>query len=65
MQEAVSAGVGLLSLEIGAVVELVPSEDAFAFRALHGLPDVRVNDSPRPDWDRSRAMPCSAAGRRS
>ncbi len=25
MQEAVSAGVGLLSLEIGAVVELVPS----------------------------------------
>ena len=44
MQEAVSAGVGLLSLEIGAVVELVPSEDAVAFRALHGLPGVRVND---------------------
>ena len=44
MQEAVSAGVGLLSLEIGAVVELVPSEDAVAFRALHGLPHVRVND---------------------
>ena len=38
MQEAVSAGVELLSLEIGAVVELVPSEDAVAFRALHGLP---------------------------
>ncbi|MFZ1994096.1 MAG: EAL domain-containing protein [Solirubrobacteraceae bacterium] len=44
MQEAVSAGVQLLSLEIGAVVELVPSEDAVAFRALHGLPGVRVND---------------------
>ncbi len=44
MQEAVSAGVGLLSLDIGAVVELVPSEDAVAFRALHGLPGVRLND---------------------
>jgi diguanylate cyclase (GGDEF)-like protein/PAS domain S-box-containing protein len=44
MQEAVSGGVELLSLEIGAVVELVPSEEAVAFRALHGLPGVRVND---------------------
>jgi diguanylate cyclase (GGDEF)-like protein/PAS domain S-box-containing protein len=44
MQEAVSGGVELLSLEIGAVVELIPSEDAVAFRALHGLPGVRVND---------------------
>jgi diguanylate cyclase (GGDEF)-like protein/PAS domain S-box-containing protein len=43
MQEAVSAGVELLSLEIGAVVELVPSEDAVAFRAVHGLP-VSIND---------------------
>ena len=44
MQEAVNAGVGLLDLEIGAVVELVSSEDAVAFRAVHGLPGVRVND---------------------
>jgi diguanylate cyclase (GGDEF)-like protein len=44
MQEAVSAGVELLALEIGAVVELLPSEDAVAFRALHGLPGVRVSD---------------------
>jgi diguanylate cyclase (GGDEF)-like protein/PAS domain S-box-containing protein len=43
MQEAVSAGVELLSLEIGAVVELMPSEDAVAFRAVHGLP-VSIND---------------------
>jgi diguanylate cyclase (GGDEF)-like protein/PAS domain S-box-containing protein len=43
MQEAVSAGVDLLSLEVGAVVELVPSEDAVAFRAVHGLP-VSIND---------------------
>jgi diguanylate cyclase (GGDEF)-like protein/PAS domain S-box-containing protein len=44
MQEAVRAGVELLGLEIGAVVELIPSEDAVAFRALHGLPGVRLND---------------------
>ena len=44
MQEAVSAGVDLLGVEIGAVVELVPSEDAVAFRAMHGLTGVRVND---------------------
>jgi diguanylate cyclase (GGDEF)-like protein/PAS domain S-box-containing protein len=44
MQEAVGAGIELLDLEIGAVVELVPSEDAVAFRALRGLPGVRVND---------------------
>jgi diguanylate cyclase (GGDEF)-like protein/PAS domain S-box-containing protein len=44
MQEAVSTGVEVLSLEIGAVVELLPSEDAVAFRALHGLTGVRVND---------------------
>ncbi len=44
MQEAVNAGVDLLDLEIGAVVELVSSEDAVAFRAVHGLPGVRVND---------------------
>jgi diguanylate cyclase (GGDEF)-like protein/PAS domain S-box-containing protein len=44
MQEAVSAGVELLGLEIGAVVELVPAEEVVAFRALHGLPGVRVND---------------------
>ncbi len=44
MQEAVSAGVDLLGVEIGAVVELVPSEDAVAFRAIHGLTGVRVND---------------------
>jgi len=44
MQEAVNAGVDLLDLEIGAVVELMSSEDAVAFRAVHGLPGVRVND---------------------
>jgi diguanylate cyclase (GGDEF)-like protein len=44
MQEAVSAGVELLGLEIGAVVELVPSEEVVAFRAVHGLPGVRIND---------------------
>ena len=44
MREAVIGGVELLSLEVGAVVELIPSEDAVAFRALHGLPGVRVND---------------------
>jgi diguanylate cyclase (GGDEF)-like protein/PAS domain S-box-containing protein len=44
MQEAVSAGVELLGLEVGAVVELVPSEDAVAFRVVHGLPGVRIND---------------------
>jgi len=43
MQEAVGAGVELLGLDIGAVVELVPSEDAVAFRAVHGLP-VSIND---------------------
>ncbi|HEY1712172.1 MAG TPA: EAL domain-containing protein [Solirubrobacteraceae bacterium] len=44
MHEAVSAGVALLSVEVGAVVELILSEDAVAFRALHGLPGVHVND---------------------
>jgi diguanylate cyclase (GGDEF)-like protein/PAS domain S-box-containing protein len=44
MQEAVSAGVELLALEIGAVVELVPSDEVVAFRALHGLSGVRIND---------------------
>jgi diguanylate cyclase (GGDEF)-like protein/PAS domain S-box-containing protein len=44
MQEAVGAGVDLLGLEIGAVVELVPAGDAVAFRALHGLPGVHVGD---------------------
>jgi diguanylate cyclase (GGDEF)-like protein/PAS domain S-box-containing protein len=44
MGEAVSAGVELLGLEIGAVVELVPCENVVAFRALHGLPGVHLND---------------------
>jgi diguanylate cyclase (GGDEF)-like protein/PAS domain S-box-containing protein len=44
MQEAVSAGVELLSLEVGGVGEIVPCEDAVAIRAFHGLPGVRVND---------------------
>ena len=44
MQEAMGAGVDLLGLEIGAVVELMPSEDAVAFRALHGLPGVGLDD---------------------
>ncbi|HEY1565620.1 MAG TPA: EAL domain-containing protein [Solirubrobacteraceae bacterium] len=44
MQEAVSAGVELLGLEVGAVVELIPSEDAVAVRAVRGLPGVHVND---------------------
>jgi len=44
MQEAVAAGIEFLGLEVGAVVELVPAEDAVAFRVLHGLPGVRVND---------------------
>ncbi len=44
MQEAVRVGVELLSLDVGAVVEFVPAEDAVAFRATQGLPGVALND---------------------
>ncbi|HEY2320594.1 MAG TPA: EAL domain-containing protein [Solirubrobacteraceae bacterium] len=44
MQEAVSAGIELLGVEVGAVVELLATEDAVAFRAIHGLPGVRAGD---------------------
>jgi diguanylate cyclase (GGDEF)-like protein/PAS domain S-box-containing protein len=44
MNEAVRAGVELLDLEIGAVVELLAEEEAVVFRALHGLPAVRPGD---------------------
>jgi diguanylate cyclase (GGDEF)-like protein/PAS domain S-box-containing protein len=44
MQEAVNAGIELLGVDVGAVVEVVPAEDAVAFRAIHGLPDVRPGD---------------------
>jgi diguanylate cyclase (GGDEF)-like protein/PAS domain S-box-containing protein len=40
MQEAVTAAVELLELEIGAVIEHLPAKDAFAFRITHGLPGV-------------------------
>ncbi len=38
MQEAVSVGVQLLDLEIGAVAEHLPERNAFTFRVTHGLP---------------------------
>jgi diguanylate cyclase (GGDEF)-like protein/PAS domain S-box-containing protein len=45
MQEAVAVGVELLGLEIGAVVELLAERDEVAFRVIHGLPGVRLNDT--------------------
>ena len=40
MREAMLAAVQLLEVEIGAVIELLPDQDAFAFRVSHGLPGV-------------------------
>jgi diguanylate cyclase (GGDEF)-like protein/PAS domain S-box-containing protein len=45
MHEAVNAGVELLGLEIGAVVELLPSREEVAFRVIQGLPAVNLNDT--------------------
>src|ERR1700761_931063 len=46
MREALAAAVDLLELEIGAVIEHLPAQEAFVFRATHGLrglgPDVTV-----------------------
>jgi diguanylate cyclase (GGDEF)-like protein/PAS domain S-box-containing protein len=44
MHESVSAGIELLGVDVGAVVELLPAEDAVTFRAVHGLPGVRPGD---------------------
>jgi diguanylate cyclase (GGDEF)-like protein/PAS domain S-box-containing protein len=44
-QEALSAGVTLLGVQLGAVLELLPDGDALAFRAGHGLVDVSINDT--------------------
>jgi diguanylate cyclase (GGDEF)-like protein/PAS domain S-box-containing protein len=46
MQEALSAAVDLLQVEIAAVVELLPSEDAFEFRAAHGLEGLPTETVP-------------------
>jgi diguanylate cyclase (GGDEF)-like protein/PAS domain S-box-containing protein len=40
MQEAVTTAAQLLDLQIGAVIEHLPSRNAFAFRVTHGLPGV-------------------------
>ena len=40
MQEALSAAVALLELDIGAVIEHLPARRAFAFRVTHGLRGV-------------------------
>ncbi len=46
MREALAAAVELLDLQIGAVIEYLPADQAFLFRATHGLrgigPDVAV-----------------------
>ncbi len=40
MQEALTAAVELLGLEIGAVIEHLPAKRAFTFRVTHGLPGL-------------------------
>ena len=64
MQEAVSAGVELLGLEIGAVVELVPPRMRSPSAPCTASPECASTTEPRPGWDRNRATPCSAAARR-
>jgi diguanylate cyclase (GGDEF)-like protein/PAS domain S-box-containing protein len=39
-QEALNDGVQLLSVQIGAVLELLPDRDAFVLRAVHGVSDT-------------------------
>ncbi|MGH2930921.1 MAG: PAS domain-containing protein, partial [Solirubrobacteraceae bacterium] len=44
MQEAVTACVELLAMEIAAVAEYLPDQDAFRFRVTHGLDGVGPHD---------------------
>jgi diguanylate cyclase (GGDEF)-like protein/PAS domain S-box-containing protein len=45
MQEAVGAATSLLSLEIAAVIELLPERGAFAFRSTCGLPEEAITQT--------------------
>ncbi|HEX3832540.1 MAG TPA: EAL domain-containing protein [Solirubrobacteraceae bacterium] len=53
-QEAIEAGMRLLGVEIGAVIELLPEGDAFCVRAARGLRDV-VTQTPVPAGSFSQA----------
>jgi diguanylate cyclase (GGDEF)-like protein/PAS domain S-box-containing protein len=53
-QEAIEAGMRLLGVEIGAVIELLAEGDAFCFRAVRGLRDA-VTQTPVPAGSFSQA----------
>jgi diguanylate cyclase (GGDEF)-like protein/PAS domain S-box-containing protein len=53
-QEACESGATLLGVEIGGVLELLPEQDAFRFRAAIGLPDATV-EGPVPAGAGSQA----------
>ena len=53
-QEAIDAGMRLLGVEIGAVIELLAEGDAFCFRAVRGLRDA-VTQTPVPAGSFSQA----------
>jgi diguanylate cyclase (GGDEF)-like protein/PAS domain S-box-containing protein len=46
-QEAIAAAVGLLGVEVGAVIQRDPHDDTFVFLAAHGLPDELVSSRVR------------------
>ncbi len=55
MQEAMTAALELLDVEIAGVLEFMPSADVFEFRAAHGLPEGTANRTRLPAGKRSQA----------